>query len=78
MNCYVCATSKEERAAVAICPHCSVGVCLEHLRPHPPHAAGQFVRWSPKALQESESLARERAAPECVPARLAIRPRSDR
>ena len=32
MNCYVCATSKEERAAVAVCPHCFVGVCLEHLR----------------------------------------------
>jgi hypothetical protein len=32
MNCYVCATSREERAAVAVCPHCFVGVCLEHLR----------------------------------------------
>jgi len=41
MNCYVCATSKEERAAVAICPHCSVGVCLEHLRQgQQPSAAG--------------------------------------
>ena len=32
MNCNVCATSREERAAVAVCPHCFVGVCLEHLR----------------------------------------------
>lgn len=32
MNCYVCATSREERAAVAVCPHCFVGVCFEHLR----------------------------------------------
>ena len=40
MNCYVCATSKEERAAVAICPHCSVGVCLEHLRQGQQPSAG--------------------------------------
>jgi hypothetical protein len=40
MNCYVCATSKEERAAVAICPHCSVGVCLDHLRQGQQPSAG--------------------------------------
>ena len=40
MNCYVCATSKEERPAVAICPHCSVGVCLEHLRQGQQPSAG--------------------------------------
>ncbi len=32
MNCYVCATSREERAAVAVCPQCFVGLCFEHLR----------------------------------------------
>jgi hypothetical protein len=40
MNCYVCATSKEERAAVAVCPHCFVGVCLEHLRQGQQPSAG--------------------------------------
>jgi hypothetical protein len=40
MNCYVCATSKEERAAVAVCPHCFVGVCLEHLRQGQQASAG--------------------------------------
>jgi hypothetical protein len=39
MNCYICATSREERPAVAVCPQCFIGVCLEHLRQgqqHPP------------------------------------------
>lgn len=40
MNCYICATSKEERSAVAICPHCFVGVCLEHLRQGQQPSAG--------------------------------------
>ncbi|MGH2614760.1 MAG: DUF2180 family protein [Thermomicrobiales bacterium] len=40
MNCYVCATSREERAAVAVCPQCSVGLCLEHLRQAQQPSAG--------------------------------------
>ena len=30
MNCYECATQGEAVAAVAICKHCGVGMCLEH------------------------------------------------
>jgi hypothetical protein len=32
MNCYVCARAgKAERSAVATCPHCQAGLCLEHV-----------------------------------------------
>lgn len=31
MNCYVCATKGRATEAVAICPHCGVSMCLEHL-----------------------------------------------
>lgn len=32
MDCYMCATWAGARSAVAICPHCGAGLCLEHLR----------------------------------------------
>ncbi len=32
MNCYECATRGEAVAAVAVCKHCGVGMCLEHFR----------------------------------------------
>ena len=32
MNCYECAIQGEGVPAVAICPHCNVGMCLEHLQ----------------------------------------------
>ena len=32
MNCYECALANETVAAVAVCRHCGVGLCLEHLR----------------------------------------------
>ncbi len=31
MNCYVCATRGTDRSAVALCPHCFVGLCLAHV-----------------------------------------------
>jgi hypothetical protein len=31
MNCFECATASETTAAVAICQHCGVGLCFEHL-----------------------------------------------
>jgi hypothetical protein len=31
MNCYVCDTAQQEKAAVAICQHCGVALCREHL-----------------------------------------------
>ncbi len=30
MNCYECATQGEAAAAIAMCKHCGVGMCLEH------------------------------------------------
>jgi hypothetical protein len=32
MNCYVCATASRAEPAVAICPNCGAGLCLEHVR----------------------------------------------
>jgi Uncharacterized protein conserved in archaea (DUF2180) len=31
MNCYVCDAAQHENAAVAICQHCGVALCREHL-----------------------------------------------
>ena len=32
MNCIVCTqTGKADRAAVALCPHCKAGLCLDHV-----------------------------------------------
>ncbi len=31
MNCYDCAIQGESAPAVAVCKHCGVGMCLEHL-----------------------------------------------
>jgi hypothetical protein len=31
MKCYVCARAGDDAAAVAICPHCSAGLCLVHV-----------------------------------------------
>ena len=31
MNCFECAKSNDTVAAVGLCSHCSVGLCLDHL-----------------------------------------------
>ena len=31
MLCYICSTSRRERPSVALCRHCLVGLCLDHL-----------------------------------------------
>jgi hypothetical protein len=31
MNCFECAKANDTVPAVAICQHCGVGVCLDHL-----------------------------------------------
>ena len=31
MNCHECARAEVERSAVALCRHCSVGLCKDHL-----------------------------------------------
>jgi hypothetical protein len=32
MQCYECAKAGSDKAAVATCPRCTAGLCLEHLR----------------------------------------------
>jgi len=31
MNCFECAKANDTVAAVAVCDHCGVGLCLDHL-----------------------------------------------
>jgi hypothetical protein len=31
MNCFECAKASETTPAVAVCQHCGVGLCFEHL-----------------------------------------------
>jgi hypothetical protein len=31
MRCFVCAQSGTDAHAVAICPHCGAGLCMEHV-----------------------------------------------
>lgn len=31
MNCFECARANDTASAVAICQHCGVGLCLDHL-----------------------------------------------
>ena len=31
MNCLTCARSGSAQSAVALCPHCSAGLCLDHV-----------------------------------------------
>ena len=31
MNCFECAKANDSVTAVAVCRHCSVGLCLDHL-----------------------------------------------
>jgi predicted nucleic acid binding AN1-type Zn finger protein len=32
MNCLTCARTGAERTAVALCPHCKAGLCLDHVQ----------------------------------------------
>jgi len=40
MDCYVCACEGKEKRAVALCHHCSVGVCIKHLEELQNHNQG--------------------------------------
>jgi len=40
MNCYECMVAGKTVTAVAICQHCGVGLCLEHLRKAQAYHAG--------------------------------------
>jgi Uncharacterized protein conserved in archaea (DUF2180) len=31
MNCLICARTGAERTAVALCPNCGAGLCLDHV-----------------------------------------------
>lgn len=40
MDCYVCACEGEEKKAVALCRHCSVALCMNHLEDLQTHTQG--------------------------------------
>ena len=50
MNCFECALRGETVAAVATCSHCSVGLCLEHLREQQAYRVGGTVFGCPHNL----------------------------
>ncbi len=49
MNCYVCAQAGEQRAAVGICRHCYVALCMDHLRESQDHRQGG-LNWTCRHL----------------------------
>lgn len=63
MNCFECAVSGEAVPAVATCPSCGAGLCLEHLVEAQSYRVGGTVLGCPHDLR--------RAA---VPDRVAVRP----
>lgn len=43
MKCYLCAAAGYDRDAVAACPHCGAGLCLEHFEhPQTGHGGMQY------------------------------------
>lgn len=40
MNCYVCAGEGREQAAVGLCRHCQVALCMDHLAEARTHGRG--------------------------------------
>lgn len=59
MNCFLCARSGEERAAVGLCRHCQVALCMDHLIESRDHNQGG-MRW---ACSHELSPSRERVQP---------------
>lgn len=43
MNCFECAKANDAVAAVGLCQHCSVGLCLDHLVEAREHRVGGTV-----------------------------------
>jgi hypothetical protein len=60
MNCYVCATGGQDAPAVASCPNCHAGLCLEHVRRHAADTPGglhlgcSHDTWSPAPQTTTE------------------------
>jgi hypothetical protein len=55
MNCYQCAASAHERTAVAICPNCGAGLCLDHLREAQSYRVGGTTFGCPHDLTAAAS-----------------------
>jgi hypothetical protein len=60
MNCLVCARAGGDRTAVAICPHCSAGLCPHHVAETARSASPGGMRlscghdtWDPASQQAS-------------------------
>jgi len=50
MNCFECAKSNAAVPAAGVCPHCSVGLCLEHLLEANAHRVGGTTFGCPHAV----------------------------
>jgi hypothetical protein len=62
MNCYECATQQRQTPAVAICKHCSVGLCMDHLAESRGFSAGGMRVACPHLLPTADESNTTRAA----------------
>jgi len=62
MGCYECALRDEAVAAVAVCQHCGVGLCLEHLAVAEAHRVGGTRFGCPHDLARASARRRTPAA----------------
>lgn len=60
MNCYVCATRERQTSAVAICRHCQVGLCMDHLAEARRFSAGGMRYACAHVLPPAEGAASRR------------------
>ncbi len=56
MNCFECAKTNDEVPAVALCPHCGVGLCLDHLLEERAYRVGGTLYACPHELPAARPL----------------------
>jgi len=56
MNCFECAKVNDSIAAVGVCHHCGVGLCLDHLIEAREHRVGGTIWGCPHQLPMVRTL----------------------
>ena len=56
MNCFECAKANDDVAAVGICQHCDVGLCLDHLVEARGHRVGGTLYGCNHAMPRAKPL----------------------
>jgi hypothetical protein len=62
MNCYVCASGQRQAPAVAVCRHCFVGLCIDHLAESRGFTAGGMSTACAHVLPRTEPSETRQAA----------------